>query len=542
MVQEIKMPSAGQTTDEARIFAVNVKVGDTVKRGDVLLEAETDKAVLPVESYAAGEVLDVLVKEGDDVTAGTVLVVIGKKGDTYQRPGAAAPAAVPAPAPVAAAPAVTAAPAAKVGTEIKMPSAGQTTDEAKIYTVNIKVGDTVKRGDVLMEAETDKAVLPVESFTAGVVLDVLVKEGDDVTAGTVLAVIGRAEDAARYQRGGAAAPVAAAPAPVAAASVAAPAAAAPAAEEEEYLPIIKGEKRAAASTAPAAPAPAAPAVVYPAMPNAKMLAKEKGVDLSRVVASNGVFIKRQDVLNYQPAAEAPAAAAPAVPAEEKEYEVMAMSRMRTIIGRRMMESMQTIPAWQCTVSMDMTACMSLRDSYMEKKGIKLSYNDILAKAIAVASRKFPLVNARYENDEVRIYKHTNVGLAVGLDSALVVPVVKEIDAKGLEQIAVEYKAQIKKAREGKLAPADMGCGSVTISNLGMYDVDQFVAIVNPPESCILAVGSIKMEPVWDGAAFQPVPTMKVTGSFDHRIIDGAYGAQFLQELKALVEDPTLMLY
>ena len=524
MVQEIKMPSAGQTTDEARIFTVNVKVGDTVKRGDVLLEAETDKAVLPVESYAAGEVLDVLVKEGDDVTAGTVLVVIGKKGETYQRAGTAPAAAVPAPALTVASAAPAALPA-KVGTEIKMPSAGQTTDEAKIYTVNVKVGDTVKRGDVLMEAETDKAVLPVESFVAGVVLDVLVKEGDDVTAGTVLVVIGKTEDMQRYQRAGAAAP--------AADSV--PAAGA---EEEEYLPIIKGAPVVHA----AAPAvPAAPAVTYPAMPNAKMLAKEKGVDLSKVTASNGVFIKRQDVLNYQPAVEVPCAAG-ASAAEEKEYEVMAMSRMRTIIGKRMMESKQTIPAWQCTVSMDMTACMALRDSYKEKKGIKLSYNDILAKAIAVASRKFPLVNARYENDEVRIYKHTNVGLAVGLDSALVVPVVKEIDAKGLEQIAVEYKAQIKKAREGKLSPADMGCGSVTISNLGMYDVDQFVAIVNPPESCILAVGSIRTEPVWVGSAFQPVPTMKVTGSFDHRIIDGAYGAQFLQELKALVEDPTLMLY
>ena len=138
--------------------------------------------------------------------------------------------------------------------------------------------------------------------------------------------------------------------------------------------------------------------------------------------------------------------------------------------------------------------------------------------------------------------HPEVGLAVALEGALVVPVVKKIDAKGLEQIAVDYKAQIKKAREGKLAPTDMGCGSITISNLGMYDVDQFIAIVNPPESCILAVGSIKTEPVWDGTAFQPVPTMKVTGSFDHRIIDGAYGAQFLQELKLLMEAPALMLY
>ena len=275
------------------------------------------------------------------------------------------------------------------------------------------------------------------------------------------------------------------------------------------------------------------------MPNAKMLAKERGVDLGKIVPSNGVFIKRQDVLAWkEPVVEA----APTAPAAEAEYEVMPMTRMRTVIGKRMQESMQNIPAWQCTVSIDMEACMALRDDYQAHRGVKLSYNDIMAKAIAVASRKFPLVNARYENAEVRVYKHTNVGLAVALEGALVVPVVKEIDVKGLEGIGAAYKAQIKKAREGKLAPADMGCGSITISNLGMYDVDQFIAIVNPPESCILAVGSIRVEPVWDGSAFQPVHKMTVTGSFDHRIIDGAYGAQFLQELKALMESPTLMLY
>ena len=225
-MQEIKMPSAGQTTDEATIVTVNVKVGDTVKRGDVLCEAETDKAVLPVESFAAGKVLAVLVKEGDTVNAGTVLVAVGKDGESYQGGAAPAASAAPTPAPApAAAPAAPAAPApagaagsANVGTEIKMPSAGQTTDEATIVTVNVKVGDTVKRGDVLCEAETDKAVLPVESFAAGQVFDVLVKEGDKVNAGSVLVVVGKAADAAKYARGGADAPAAAAPAaPVAAA-------------------------------------------------------------------------------------------------------------------------------------------------------------------------------------------------------------------------------------------------------------------------------------------------------------------------------------
>ena len=372
-------------------------------------------------------------------------------------------------------------------TEIKMPSAGQTTDEATIVAVHVKVGDAIKRGDVLCEAETDKAVLPVESFAAGTALAVLVHEGDTVTAGTVLVAVGK-----------------------------------------------PGETYGAAPEAAAPAAPAAPAShpAYPAMPNAKLAAREMGVDVAAVPAANGQFVTRTDVARYKPAAAA----------AEAEYEVLPMSRMRQIIGKRMKESLSEIPCWQCTTSIKMDACMALRDTYKDKKGVKLSYNDIMAKAIAVASRKFPLVNARYENGEVRVYKHTNVGLAVALDGALVVPVVKSIDAKGLTEIAGDYKAQIAKARENKLLPDDMGCGSITISNLGMYDVEQFIAIDNPPESCILAVGSIKVKPEWDGEKFVPANMMTVTGSFDHRIIDGAYGAQFLQELKTLMEAPALMLY
>lgn len=407
--------------------------------------------------------------------------------------------------------------------EIKMPSAGQTTDEATIVTVNVKVGDTVKRGDVLLEAETDKAILPVESFAAGQVLDVLVQEGDSVTAGTLLAVVGKPEDAASYQEKLEGDCRAVLPEQPAGAVQAAPVPLL----QEEYRPIVKGESPVKA--APGAAVSSAPVSPAPAMPNAKLLAREKHVDLSAVVPSNGQFIKRQDVL---------AAAAAGGGAK---YEVKPMTRMRSVIGKRMRESLDIIPAWQCTVSINMEACMALRDACRDQRGIKLSYNDILAKAIAVAARKYPLVNARYEQDEIRVYHHTHVGLAVALEDALVVPVVQDIDCKSLDEIAAAYRQQIQKAREGKLTPADMGCGSVTISNLGMYDVKQFTAIVNPPESCILAVGSIQVVPVWDGTAFQPVHEMTVTGSFDHRMIDGAYGAQFLREVKALMEAPALML-
>ena len=407
--------------------------------------------------------------------------------------------------------------------EIKMPAAGQTTNKAVVCRICVKAGDNVKRGDVLLEAETDKAVLPVESFANGTVLAILVAEGDQVTAGTVLMAVGKPGEV--YAPASGTAPAAPAPQEV------------PAQEQEEYLPIVRGE--GANLPVPAAPA-GAEDPDYPAMPNAKLIAKEHGIDIRDVTAANGQFITRWDVEGYVPVAAAamPAETAPT----EAEYEVLPMSHMRQIIGKRMKESLSEIPCWQCTTVIKMDACMTLRDTYKEKKGVKLSYNDMMAKAIAVASRKFPLVNARYESGEVRVYRHTNVGLAVALDGALVVPVVRNIDGKGLAEIATDYKAQIAKARDGKLLPDDMGCGSITISNLGMYDVEQFIAIDNPPESCILAVGSIKVKPEWDGEKFVPANMMAVTGSFDHRIIDGAYGAQFLQELKTLMEDPALMLY
>ena len=404
--------------------------------------------------------------------------------------------------------------------EIKMPAAGQTTNKAVVYQICVKVGDTVKRGDVLLEAETDKAVLPVESYANGTVLAILVNEGDQVTAGSVLMAVGNPGEA--YAPAGEAAGTAPTASPAPTASVE---------EQGEYLPIIKGQ--CVTPTAPAASAETG-RPDYPAMPNAKLLARERGIDIRQVTAANGQFVTRQDVEKYVPAAVSVAV--------EAEYEVLPMNRMRQIIGKRMKESLSEIPCWQCTTVIKMDACMALRDTYKEKKGVKLSYNDMMAKAIAVASRKFPLVNARYESGEVRVYRHTHVGLAVALEGALVVPVVRDIDRKGLAEIAADYKAQIAKARDGKLLPDDMGCGSITISNLGMYDVEQFIAIDNPPESCILAVGSIKVKPEWDGEKFVPANMMAVTGSFDHRIIDGAYGAQFLQELKTLMEDPALMLY
>lgn len=397
-----------------------------------------------------------------------------------------------------------------------MPSAGQTTDEALITKIYVSVGDTVKRGDVLLETETDKAVLPVESFAAGQVLDILVSEGDTVNAGTVLLLIGESGEADTYRASQPKEEIVPEKQTVQEDS------------EDDYRPIMPGAK---VTEAQAVKKPA-PYASMPAMPNAKLMAKERGIDIAQVSASNGVFIKREDVLAYK--------AAP-IAAEEAEYELAHISRMRQIIGKRMLESTTEIPAWQCTVAVNMEKCIALRTLFKEKKGVKLSYNDIIMRATAVAAEKFSLIRARFENGELRIYKRSNIGIAVGLDDALVVPVVAGADTMGLEGIAAASRAMIEKARAGKLGPADMGNGSITISNLGMYDVKQFAAIVNPPESAILAVGSVNVEPVWNGTCFEPIHMMNITGSFDHRFIDGAYGAQFLQELKALLEEPELML-
>ncbi len=434
--------------------------------------------------------------------------------------------------------------------EIKMPNAGQTTDEAQIVKIYAAVGAQVKRGDVLMEAETDKAVLPVESYLNGVVLDVLVAEGDKVFAGTPLLIVGKEEEKASYHRGGqsaSASPEIGETAQTAQESTTAPDAAAVdpegSSEDEEYIPIMPG----AVNVAKGAAQPGISATVdmgkerpvkgsgksFPAMPGAKVLAREKGVSLSGITPKNGSFITKRDVMR--------AASVGGTGSADKPYAVMPMSRMRAAIGRRMLQSKLEIPTWQCTTSINMTACKKLREDYRERQGIKLSYNDILAKAIAAASVKYPLVNARYEEDEIRIYRHTNVGLAVAGEDALYVPVVRDVEEKSLPEISAAFKDLVERARKGRLLPDEMGCGSITISNLGMYDVDHFIAIDNPPESAILAVGSIRTAPWWNGESFVPVQEMTVTGSFDHRMIDGAYGAAFLKELKTLLEDPFLIL-
>ncbi len=417
--------------------------------------------------------------------------------------------------------------------KIIMPSAGQTTDTAVVSQWMVAKGDKVNRGDILVEVETDKAVLPVESYAAGIVIDLLAGKGDTVDAGDVLAIIGDEKDleAAQNEKHEPAPSSVNQVNPASIASVVSTDQ-----EEDEYLPIIKGEKVAENTTRDVIAPKEKQSENIVAMPNAKKLARENQVDLSKVVPFNGMVIKRTDVQAFMDKLQK------AAPVETGEFELFPMSKMRMTIAKRMLESVQTIPNFQVSFNVDMTQATTLKNDMSKMGDTKVTYSDIIAKAVAVASKKYPLLRARYEDQGVCIYKNTNIGLAVSIEGGLVVPVVKNINLMGIEEISKAYRTKIESAREGRLSTADMGCGSVTISNLGMYDVDHFTAIINPPESCILAVGSIELKPVWQGNEWKPVPNMKITASFDHRIIDGAYGAQITKMLKALLENPALMLY
>ena len=412
--------------------------------------------------------------------------------------------------------------------EITMPAGGQTTDTSVVGTWLVKQGDKVKRGDPLLEIETDKATLTVESFAKGTVLAILVEEGDQASAGDVIAYIGEESDLPELEKR---LKGEKAEAPEEDGTQKASPQAAAAGEEAEYQPIdpsspvryVSGKEDLGE---------------IKAMPNAKKIAREQQVSLRDVAEFAGKSIlKRQDVQAYLDQEGKNAAEV-----KEPEDTRIPLTTMRKVIARRMLESSANIPSFQATVEVDMTNCIALRGAVNAgRKEGKISYNDILFKCMEAAIRRYPYLNASYTDEAILVHKDVNIGLAVSVEAGLVVPVNKKVNGKGIEEIAADNRTNIQKAREGKLAPEDMSGGTITLSNLGMYPVTEFNAIINPPEVCILAVGAMEEKPVWEDGQWKPVPVMKITGSFDHRVIDGAYGAQFLAELKKIMENPALAL-
>lgn len=394
--------------------------------------------------------------------------------------------------------------------KILMPASGQTAAESRIVRWNAKEGDSVNRGDVLFEIETDKAVMGVESYAKGTLLKVVYGEGEDVEAGQVVAYIGEPGEKLEDD----------VPSPKRL----------PDAEDDEYQPIIK---RTAADTPPPIKEEIAANGTLMASPKARKLAKESGADIAALFAALGRVVKAGDITQVAAASQT-----------EEDDTLMPLSVMRKTIARRMLESVHEAPQFTVSIKADMSAFISVRKQINEAfshEGIKVSINDILIKCVAAAAARVPYINAVYTDAGIRILKQLHTGIAVSIPEGLVVPVIRNAGALSLRDIAQTSLRLISAAKDGKLRPEEMQGGTITISNLGMYGIDRFTAIINRPESAILAVGAVIDTPVGVNGSIELRPVMDITATFDHRIIDGAVGAQFMAELKKNVEQPLAVL-
>lgn len=419
-----------------------------------------------------------------------------------------------------------------------MPLLSDTMTEGTVAAWHKQVGDQVEIGELLLEIETDKAVMEQDSFFEGTLLHIGVQEGETVPVKAVLAVIG--EEGEDFQAAIAAALAASDDAPA-------------------ETPVEETAPEAPAETPAAAEATTSEDSRVKASPLARKMAEEEGLNLTNVKGSgeNGRIVRRdiESALENRsvpapvatPVVAAPAATptppppAPTNAIEGAAYEEVKVSNMRKVIARRLGESKFTAPHFYLTVAIDMDSAMATRKRLNELSPVKISFNDLVVKACALALRQNPAINASWLGDSIRYNKVYNIGVAVAVDEGLVVPVIRNADMKSLSQISAEVKDKAKKATDRKLPMEDMQGNTFSISNLGMFGIEEFTAIINPPDSCILAVGGISQVPVVKNGEIVVGNVMKITLSCDHRVVDGASGAKFLNDVKALLEDPIRMM-
>lgn len=416
-----------------------------------------------------------------------------------------------------------------------MPKMSDTMTEGVIAEWHKKEGDKVKPGDILADVETDKATMELENFESGTLLYIGVKKGEAVPVNAIIAIVGKEGEDIK-------ALLASESAPAAAKEEAAPA------KEAAPAPAAKAETAApapVAAPAAAAPAPAAAGSDddrLKASPLARKIAEDKGIDLRALSGSgDGGRIVKRDLDNYTPAAAAASAPSFAPVVGEEKYTEVVVSQMRKTIARRLAESKFSAPHFYLTIDIDMDKAMAARTQINEVASAKVSFNDMVIKASALALRKHPKINSSWLGDKIRFNQHINIGVAMAVEEGLLVPVVRYADNKPLSQIASEVKVFAGKAKDKKLQPSDWEGNTFTISNLGMFGIEEFTAIINPPDACIMAVGAIRQEPVVKNGQVVPGNRMKVTLSCDHRVVDGASGAEFLQTFKQLLEEPVRML-
>jgi pyruvate dehydrogenase E2 component (dihydrolipoamide acetyltransferase) len=548
MAEIIRMPKMSDTMTEGVVAKWHKKVGDTVKSGELMAEIETDKATMDYESFNTGTVLYLGVPEGQAVKVNDVLAIVGNKGEDYSAllSGATNAAAsggkvdeqkgkVEEQKATQQAPqgnVATAAPAidtSGIKAEIVlMPKMSDTMVDGVIAAWHKKVGDSVKANELLAEIETDKATMEYESYNTGTLLYIGAEAGKSVPVNGVLAIIGE-KDAdwktllkAHESKGSPAS-----------------APAAPKTEAKAAEPAKAQEAEASASNGR-----------IKASPLAKKLAKDKGYDINSIEGSGDQGrVTKRDVENYKPsAAPTPASrgagAAPVVLPNvvgQESFEDIPLSQMRKTIAKRLAESKFGAPHFYVTMEINMDKAVEARKSINEISPVKISFNDMVIKGVAAALRQHPDVNVSWLGDKMRKNHHIHIGVAVAVKDGLLVPVIRFADNKSLSHIATEVKDLAQKAHDKKLQPSDWEGSTFTVSNLGMFGVEEFTAIINPPDACILAIGGIKETAIVKNGQLVPGNVMKVTLSCDHRAVDGAIGAAFLKTLKGLMEDPVRIL-
>ncbi|MGV8879543.1 MAG: 2-oxo acid dehydrogenase subunit E2 [Sphingobacteriaceae bacterium] len=556
MAEVVKMPKMSDTMTEGVLAKWHKKVGDKIKSGDLLAEVETDKATMDFESFQEGTLLYIGVEEGKAVPVDTVIAVLGNEGEDYQAALNETSSANAKPVEKTEEEATSgekkeekaekpaegnaAEPAEKEelavdvsnipAAVIRMPLLSDTMTEGVVQKWNFKVGDKVKADDSLADVDTDKATMEVVGYEEGTLLYIGVEEGQAAKVNDIIAIVGE--------------------------------------EGTDIQPLLKSETGKSENKTPTPEADKEPSKEtagnvelesksddddsrLKASPLARKIAKDKGISLHEVkgTAEGGRIVKK-DVEGFTPSTEEVAAIEATAPAQkaavpvyvgEEKFSEKPVTQMRKVIARRLSESLFTAPHFYITMSIDMDKAIEARARMNEVASVKISFNDLVLKATAIALKQHPNVNSSWLGDKIRYNEHVNIGVAVAVEDGLLVPVVRFADGKSLSHISAEVKDFAQRAKAKKLQPSDWEGSTFTISNLGMFGVDEFTAIINPPDACILAIGGISQVPVVKNGAVVPGNVMKVTLSCDHRVVDGAIGAAFLQTLKSLLEEPVRLL-
>ncbi len=522
------MPKLSDTMTEGTVAKWHKKVGDKVKSGDLLADIETDKATLEFESFQDGILLHIGIPEKQAVPVDAIIAVLGKEGEDIKAILAEAAnikqTEVGTKQDAAVSNVKQDAPTEKKelpkGVEVvRMPKLSDTMTEGTIEKWHKKVGDKVKSGELLADIATDKATMEFESFQDGVLIYQGIKEGQAIAVDAIIAILGKGGedikailDAVGTQS-------------VAKAEV-----------KQEPNTTTQVAQKVTTSASVAVKSSTTSTGRIKASPLAKALAKEKGIDLSRVNGSgDGGRITKFDIENFKGGS---GTKSNFVGVES--YTDEPASQMRKTIARRLLESKNGAPHFYLNIEVDMDSAISSREAINKVSEVKVSFNDLVIKACAAALRKHPRVNSSWMGDKIRLNHHIHIGMAVAVEDGLLVPVIRFADGKGISEIAAETKDLGKKAKDKKLQPQDWEGNTFTVSNLGMFGIESFTSIINSPESCILSVGAIRSVPVVKNGAVVPGNTMMLTLACDHRSVDGATGAAFLQTLKTFIENPVMM--